>query len=349
MKAVGKPRRKAVGRLISLAIVAAAIYFAIDVARRSASAPSSDDATIDSDVIHVAAAVGGRIIDIPVAENDLVAKGDLLFQIDPEPYRLALAQAQSELDIAVATLATQRRALATQRSAATIAADQVKRASTNLELATRTVERLAPLADKGYVPAQQLDQAQTTKRDAATSLIQAREQETAAVAAIDTDAAAEATVGARQAAVAIAKRAVDDTTVRATHAGRIVSLSVSTGEMVAPSQTLFTLVNTEEWFAVANFRETDLSAIAAGDCATVYSMIDRTHPIKGVVQGIGAGVLDTDRITLPRSAPYVERSLNWVRVAQRFPVRVRLDEPPARLVRLGASAVVEVKHGRACK
>jgi membrane fusion protein, multidrug efflux system len=349
MKAAGKPRSKALGRLISLVIIGAGIYLAVGAAQRSASAPSSDDATIDGDVVHVAAAVGGRIIDIPVAENDLVAKGDLLFQIDPEPYRLALAQAQSELDIAVATLASQRRALATQRSAATVAADQVKRAVANLELATRTVERLGPLAAKGYVPAQQLDQAQTSQRDAATSLVQAREQEAAAVGAIDTDAAAEATVRARQAAVALARRAIDDTTVRAVHAGRITGLSVSTGEMIAPSQTLFTLVNTEEWFAVANFRETDLSAILVGDCATVYSMIDRTQPIRGVVQGLGAGVLDTDRITLPRSVPYVERSLNWVRVAQRFPVRVRLDEPSGRLVRLGASAVVEVKHGRACK
>jgi multidrug efflux system membrane fusion protein len=119
--------------------------------------------------------------------------------------------------------------------------------------------------------------------------------------------------------------------------------------MIAPSQTLFTLVNTEEWFAVANFRETDLSAIAIGDCVTVYSMIDRQKPLKGVVQGIGSGVLDTERVSLPRSLPYVERSLNWVKVAQRFPVRIRLENPPEPLMRLGASAVVQVKHGQACK
>ena len=60
-------------------------------------------------------------------------------------------------------------------------------------------------------------------------------------------------------------------------------------------------------------------------------------------------MLDEERINLPRSVPYVERSLNWVRVAQRFPVRVRLDAPPNQLMRLGASAVVEVKHGPACR
>jgi len=81
---------------------------------------------------------------------------------------------------------------------------------------------------------------------------------------------------------------------------------------------------------------------------TAYSMIDRRRAIKGSVEGIGWGVLDEERINLPRSVPYVERSLNWVRVAQRFPVRVRLADPPQQLMRLGASAVVEVNHGPAC-
>ena len=154
---------------------------------------------------------------------------------------------------------------------------------------------------------------------------------------------------AREAELAIAERHLQDTTVRATHAGRVAGLAVLNGEMIAPGQSLFTLVNDEEWFAVGNFRETDLHAIAVGDCATVYSMIDRAAAIKGVVQGLGAGVHDTDRVNLPRSVPYVERSLNWVIVAQRFPVRVRLVDPPPNLVRLGATAVIEVKHGAGCR
>jgi multidrug efflux system membrane fusion protein len=161
--------------------------------------------------------------------------------------------------------------------------------------------------------------------------------------------AGEATVQARTAALGIAQRHLDDTTVRATHNGLVVGLTVSTGEMVAPAQSLFTLINTDEWFAVANFRETDLSSISVGDCATVFSMLNRKIPIRGIVQGIGWGVVDQDRVNIPRSVPYVERSLNWVRVAQRFPVRIRLEEPPPDLMRLGASAVVEIKHGAACR
>jgi multidrug efflux system membrane fusion protein len=330
-------------------IIAASIALGIYVRDRWSDAPSTDDATIDADIVHVAAVVGGRIVNIPVSENSRVRKGDLLFQIDPVPYRLAVQQAQANLELAQAALETQRRVLSTQRSAATVAADEVRRATANLDLATRTVARLTPLADKGYVPKQQLDQAETAARDAGTSVQQAHEQEAAAVRAIDTDAGAEATMRARQAALAIAERALEDTTVRAPHAGYVVGLTVLSGEIVAPSQTLFTLVGDDEWYVVANFRETALNAIKVGDCVTAFSLINRTKPIKGVVQGIGAGVLDTDRINLPRSVPYVERSLNWVKVAQRFPVRIRLENPPADLMGLGATAAVEVKHGAACR
>jgi membrane fusion protein, multidrug efflux system len=349
MAAAGASRRTILARLASLAIIAAAIVFGLFTLHQSSVMPSTNDATIDADVVHIASVVGGRIVDLPVAENRRVAEGDLLFQIDPAPYRLAVDQAQADLALAEAALGTQHRVLSTQHSAATIAADQVRRANANLDLAARTVERLRPLAAKGYVPMQQLDQAQTAQRDATTSLQQAREQQVAAVKAIDTDAGAAATVQARRAALAIARRALDDTTVRATHTGRVVGLTVLSGEIVAPSQSLFTLVSDDQWFAVANFREINLHAISVGDCVTAYSMIDRGRPIKGQVQGIGSGVLDTDRVNLPRSVPYVERSLNWVKVAQRFPVRIRLEKPPQNLMRLGATAIVEVKHGAACK
>jgi len=348
MKAERPKRPSFIGKLLSLAIIAAAVIYGVRAFQRNEAFPSTTNATIDTEVVHIAAVVGGRIIDIPVHENERVKKDDLLFQIDPVPYRLAVEQAEADLAFAEASLETQRRLVATQQSAATIAADQTKRAVTNLDLAVRTVERLEPLAEKGYVPKQQLDQAQTTQHDAETSLRQAREQEAAALRAVDTIAASEAALLGRRAALAIARRSLDNTSVRALHEGRAVGLSVSTGEVVAPSQTLFTLVNTEEWFAVANFRETDLKAIKPGDCATVYSMIDRQRAVKGLVQGIGAGVLDTERVNLPKSLPYVERSLNWVRVAQRFPVRIELEHPPEDLMRLGASATVEVKHGDAC-
>ena len=304
MELAGKLLRPNRGKIISLAIIAMGVATVIYAEHRSATHPSTDDATIDADVVHVASVVGGRIIEIAAAENAKVSKGDLLFRIDPEPYRQVVEQTEADLGIAIAALDARRRALATEKSNAKIASEQTKRAQTNYELATRTAERLRPLAGKAYVPTQQFDQAQTAKHDAATSLQQAQEQEAASLRAIGTEEGAIANVKARRAALAIARRALDDTIIRAPHDGRVVGLTVLSGEIVAPSQTLFTLVSTEEWFAVANFRETDLHAIAVGDCATVFSMIDRRQPVKGIVQGIGWGVLDEERINLPRAVPY---------------------------------------------
>jgi membrane fusion protein, multidrug efflux system len=349
MKHAGTSRFAARGRLISVAIVALSVALAAYAAHDSNTRPTTSDSSLDADVVHIAAAVGGRVLEIAVTENARVAKGDLLFQLDRVPYQLAVAQAEADLHIAEAQLETQRRVLATQTSTAVIAGNETRNAEENHDLARRTAGRLRPLAASGYVSKQQLDQAEVAERDTATTLVQARERHAAAVTAIDTMAGAAAAVSARRAALAIAQRALDNTTVRATHNGLVVGLTISTGEMIAPAQSLFTLINTEEWFAVANFRETDLSAIAIGDCATVFSMIDRNVPINGVVQGIGWGVADQDRINIPRSVPYVERSLNWVRVAQRFPVRIRLENPRPELMRLGVSAVVEVKHGAACR
>lgn len=336
------------GSLIALATIAVAVVVALRSASWVNQHPSSSDASIDADVVHVAAAVGGRIIEIRVRENSRVHRGEVLFRIDPLPSQLLVSQTQADLALAEAQLDTQKKYVSTQRSNATIAQDQTTNAKANYDLATRTAERLRPLTAKGYVPNQQLDQADVTAHDAATRLQQAQVQQLAAVQAIDTVQAGESLVAARQAALALAKRNLEDTTVLATHDGLVVGLTVSSGEFVVPGQSLFTLINTEEWFASANLRETDLASVHTGDCVTVYSMIDRRLAIRGIVDSIGWGVLDQDRINLPRSVPYVERSLNWVRVAQRFPVRIRLEGPPPQVMRLGASAVVEVKHGRQC-
>lgn len=348
MKSEGIAAHSWRGRLIALGVVSLGAILAVYTLRLSRTRPSSSDASIDADVVHVASAVGGRIIMIGVKENAWVHKGAVLYRIDPQPHQLVVAQAEADLALARAQLGTQRRAVSTQRSNAVIAREQITTAQQNYALAARTAERLRPLTKKGYVPNQVLDQAEVDAHDAATQLDQALAEQVATREAIDTVDAGEAAVAARVAALALAKRELEDTVVSAPHDGFVVGLGVSTGEFVVPGQTLFTLVNSEDWYAVVNLRETDLAAVRPGDCATVYSMIDRHVPIKGTIEGIGWGVADADRINFPRSVPYVERSLNWVRVAQRFPVRVRLEGAPQILMRLGASAVVEIAHGSEC-
>ncbi|CAA0125379.1 Multidrug resistance protein MdtN [Halioglobus japonicus] len=338
----------AVGIIIAVVVVSGAVLSGWWYAQRAASNPMSEDAVLTASVVNVAATIAGRVVSIAVADNQRVAKGDLLFALDPEPYELAVAQVTADLRLAEAARDAQRRAIRAEQSNAAIATEQVQRARTNLTLAQATLARLLPLAPQGYVTAQQVDDARTARDDAQSSLDQALRQADAASALVTTLDASEALVEARKAALAIAERELAATQVRAPHDGLVVGLTVSTGEIVAPGQSLFTLIDTEHWYASATFPETQLTDIAIGDCATVYVLADRSHPVTGRVESVGWGVMSESFINLPRGVPYVPKSLNWVRIVQRFPVRIKLDDPPAPLMRLGASAVAVVRRDEAC-
>lgn len=338
--------RRWIGRALFVLVLASAGALGWLVARDAAHHPRTADAEIDAEIVHVAAALPGRIVDLPVAENQAVAAGDLLLRLDPEPFRLALAQARAELAAAEAALGDQRRAIAAERANARTAGDEVSRAAADLALARRTVERLAPLAAQGFVSQQELDQAVTVRASAEIALRQARQTAGAADDLIQTDGALVAQVAVARAAVALAKWELENTEVRAPFAGRVVGLKVRAGEYLMPGMPVFTLIDTADWTAQALFRETDLHGLRPGDPATVRVMIAPETVIQGVVDSIGWGIQSVDAADLGGGLPYVARTLDWVRVAKRFPVRIRLIDPPAELMRVGASAVVTVVDDR---
>jgi multidrug efflux system membrane fusion protein len=105
------------------------------------------------------------------------------------------------------------------------------------------------------------------------------------------------------------------------------------------------LIKSNAWFAIADFRETELPHIAVGDRATVWTMARSTFAFEGTVESLGAGVQssDQDGPELPKTG----RDLNWVVVAQRFPVWVRLDHPPPEAMHVGMTASVKVRHAGA--
>ncbi len=342
------PRKSLIGSTVAALIIAAGVGLGWLYFHRADLNPLSEDAILTANLVHVAASVPGRIVTIAVAENGSVRQGELVFAVDDEPYRLAAQKAAADLAVAEAALETQRRTISAEKSNAQIAGEQVTRARTNLALAEQTLARLSALLPKGYVTAQQVDDARTARDDARVSLTQALKQAEAADVLVSTLDGAKALVDARRAALAIAQRNLASTQVRAPHDGRVVGLTVATGEVVAPGQSLFTLVVTQAWYASASFLETELDRIAVGDCARIYVLANRSIPIEGRVEGIGWGVTSEDLLNIPRALPYLPKSLNWVRISQRFPVRIRLIDPPADLMRVGASAVAVVRHGDRC-
>ena len=336
------------GAAISLAIIAGAGALAYRSHLETQANPLSDDASLDAETVSIAAGVAGRIKALHVSENAMVREGDILVELDDSAYRMAVEQTRADLEIATAAAHDQTRNIQAERANAQIAAEQVARATANLELATQTLDRLLPMQSKGYVSAQQIDDARTVKRDAEVSLNEALRQQEAAEALVGDEEGVEALIRARQAALAIAEHELAGTVIRAPADGRVVDLTVGKGGYVLPAQSMFTLIKTDAWFASAAYVETVLPGISVGDCATVYALADRKRAIKGTVESIGWGVSSKDFITLPVGLPIVPKSLDWVRVQQRFPVRIRLVDPPEDLMRVGASAVSVIHRDDSC-
>lgn len=308
----------------------------------------SQEATLTAPVTNMSSTVPGRIAQIHVSENEQVTKGQLLFTIEDDVYKLLVEQLTADLRGARALHDTQMRTIAAQTANAEIANGQIARAQVNLELAAATLARLIPLQPKGYVTDQAVQDARTLERDATVSLEQALLQKQAADALVSSPEESLALVQGRVAALALAQHNLDNTKIYAPHDGRVVGLTVSSGQFMISGQSLFTLVNTGEWYATSLYLETELERLPIGSCVTVYVLSDKSIPVKGRVQGIGWGVADMTSIDLPMSLPYIPKQLDWVRIAQRFPVRIELIDPPVNLMRVGASASTVVHHGDKC-
>ncbi|OAT46919.1 membrane fusion component of a tripartite multidrug resistance system [Proteus hauseri ATCC 700826] len=339
---MNKKIKKNLARIITVIIFVITLLLLWKSLQLSALNPLSEDAIIDANKINISSTVPGRISSIYVKENSHINKGDLLFTIDPTMYALRVEQAKEQLLIAEAALSNKQRVIIAETSNSEVAEAQIKRAQVNLSLATQSLNRLEPLLAKGFVTAQQVDDARTLKHDAQVSLKQAQKQNTASEALINNTDSEEALVKSLKISLEMAEWELSNTEVRAPSNGYIAGLTLSPGEFVISGQSIFTLIDTDTWFASAYFKETDLNNIQVGSCVVIYSMIDNKRPIKGRVEGISRGVMSTDLINVPRDLPYVPKSLNWVRVEQRFPVKVVITEPQEDLMRVGATATVNI-------
>lgn len=330
------------GRSIAVLAVVAACGLGLLTLFQLDRAPRTHDAFLYADSAGLAPDVSGRIVGLLVRDNQRVNQGDVLVEIDPEPFELRLRQARAQVAALAAQIDLTARQVAAQTSGAEAAATQIDRARSQLTLARDTVGRIAPLLDKGYVTAQQVDEARTNVRTALTALTTAVQQAQQAREAVGDTLSLEAQLAGAQAAVALAERDLRNTKLCAPFDGLIVGLDIAAGAYAEAGHPLFTMIKAREWYAVGNFRETELPSIAPGDPATVWLMADGNHPIGGHVESIGWGVKPEDGGG--PALPAVGRTLSWVVVAQRFPVRVRLDQPPEAATRLGATVSILVRH-----
>ncbi|HMD21388.1 MAG TPA: biotin/lipoyl-binding protein [Alloacidobacterium sp.] len=254
----------------------------------------------------------------------------------------------------------------------------VERADAETAYASNNLHRIQPLLAKQFVTVDQIDQAQTLQTTRQQASAQARSQLALAQASLDSAQAqykqAEAQLeqshqqvqqathavttlepltaqrSGRSSAIDQAQYNLDNCKFIAPFNGRVTNLTISEGAYAHTGQEIFTLIDTRIWWAVANFRETQLHHIHPGMKADVYVLSRPNIRYKGVVDSIGFGVTpDADVVgRFTQGLPDVQRTLNWVHLASRFPVRVRIEADPNDVFRLSESAVVVI-HGESAE
>ncbi|HEX3472547.1 MAG TPA: biotin/lipoyl-binding protein [Silvibacterium sp.] len=285
----------------------------------------------------------------------------------------AVAAAQASTLNAAANV--DRAASAVNEAKANVATARAALDSANAELLyqTNNYHRIEPLLAKQFVTVDQVDQARTAVTAKEQSVQQARSQLALAEAQVQSASAqyeqAKATKEqshaqlsqskhsvltiepltaqreGRASAIRTAEYNLNNTRVYSPFDARVTNLTISQGAYAHTGQQVFTLIDTRTWWAVANFRETQLRRIQPGMHADVYVLSRPNVKFDGVVDSVGFGVLpDTTLVgSFSPGLPDVQRSLNWVHLATRYPVRVRINAAETEPFRISESAVVVIR------
>src|SRR5271166_3152714 len=398
-------QHKRLGRILSVAIPAAALITGLLVVNHTTRYPRTDDTEVFANFIGIAPQVDGPIKTLAVEDNAFIKQGGLLFEIDPRPYEYALHRAQSDLSTLEGQIVDETRTIASQQSAVGAAqantesaaanvarsAAAVKEAEANVSAAraqldrlqadllytTNNFHRIEPLLAKQFVTVDQVDQARTAVTAGQQAVDQARSQLALAQAQVLSAQAqydqSKAVVSQSHSQLAQSQHSVltlepltaqregkvanihtaeynfNNTRVYAPFDARVTNLTISQGAYAHTGQQVFTLIDTRIWWAVANFRETQLRHIHPGMHADVYVLSRPNVRYDGVVDSVGYGVQPDSTLigTFTQTGlPDVQRSLNWVHLATRFPVRVRILAPETEPFRLSESAVVVMRPPR---
>jgi multidrug resistance efflux pump len=323
------------GLAVSAAIVVGTIIaFAasIVVSRRR---PLTDDASVRANIIGIAPHVSGPIVELHVVDNQPIHKGELLFVVDPRPYQARLEQAEADLLRVEREIEAQRNAIASARKTLRQRRDEY--------IYLRNYRRrLEPLLPRNFVTADKVEDAQTRERTALAALGSSRDDVDRAVNLLAEYGTLNARRQQAEARLYAARLDVNYCRVTAPFDGFVTNLNISEGDYTVEGRQIFALVDGRTWYVIGNFRETFLRNIRPGMPAVVYVLDYPGRRLRGEVQGIGWAVQQSDG---PGSGllPPIEQQLNWVRLAQRFAVRVRLIDPPPELpLRVGQTAAITV-------
>lgn len=331
--------------------------------------PWTRDGQVRAYVIQIAPRVSGPIVDLPIVDNQLVRAGDLLFQIDPRTFQADLEKAEADLDQTLDTLASldkeieaSEAAVQQSKSAIEQARAQVAAEAATLTEAEANLARFQTLLQKGDVAVArfeaekrnyQVDLARKDRADAA--LLEAESALAQAQANLETALARRGAPGEENAQYRAARAALEQahlnfefTQQRAPVDGYVTNLALQLGSQATANQPAIALVDAESFWVDAYFQESDIAGIRPGDQAMVTLMSHPDLPFAAEVDSLAWGIAKDDGTTGANLLPKVNPTFQWIRLAQRVPVRIRLLTVPEGIdLRVGTTASVLVRSGTA--
>jgi len=323
------------GRVLAAVVYLVTIFLALYVTRVYFLFPQTDDAFVRANTVEIAPHVSGPIVELPIRDNQHVKRGDLLFIVDPRPYQADLDAAEANLDLTNLQISAFDN---------TITAAKAREAELDADRAydQQYLDRLAPLLPDNFVTANDVSNARSKLAAAKAAVQRARSDVARATNEQGKYGEINARRKAAQAAVYRAKLNVEYCRVYAPFDGYVTNLNIAVGQYANEGKPVVSLVDDRNWYVMANFRETFLARIRPGMTARVFLLGYPRKRFRGRVQGVGWALFQDNGATV-EGLPRTEPTLNWVRLAQRFPVRITLEDQDASYpFRMGETAVVTV-------
>ena len=330
------PWARRLGRTLSGTLVLAAVLLGYFIYKLYYANPRTDDAYVHANTAALAAHVSGQIVQLPIRDNQHVNKGELLFVVDPRPYRLALDTAKTKLNLTEIEIKTLQDTI--NSAAAQLTERKVQAAN-----AKQYLDRIIPLHERDFVTENDVVEARNKLKAAEAAVVSASSELRKAQDAIGMLGDVNQRLRAAQEAIDDAQLNSDYCSVRAPFDGYVTNLNISEGQYANVGQPVLTLVDDRNWYVLAYFREDLLDRIRPGMRADVSLLSYPGKPFQGEVEGIGWGLFQENGATVG-GLPNVEETLNWVRLNQRFPVRIVLKRGDStHPFRMGQTAVVTIR------
>jgi len=307
--------------------------------------PRCNNGVLMADMIGIAPRVSGPINDLTIKDNQMVHKGDLLYQIKTAPYEIAVQSAAANLAMAEGALTNAGLQIAAQQAQVKSAEASLDQAQAKLATAKDNYDRIAPLLAKHYASAQDVSDAKNSMQSALAGVASAQAQVLSAQSSVLSISEAQAKRDAAAANLAQAELNLKYCTVKAPFDALISQMSISRGAFATQGQQVFTLIDTHSWWVCEPYREGQLRNMKVGDPVTVELKTAAGRYFKGTVESIGWGA--TPQALQNSILPVIPQALDWVQLEQRFPVRIKLaDDVPAEVLRVGTTAAATVHTGR---